>query len=152
MNPRLATPIAAVTLAALATATGCTSAAHPAAKSAPSSATPSPANTYMDAMNRSFYLQVLRFQTSGSTAKLFPHFTPEQSSDAKLIAAAHETCTDLQAHAPADVLAMLKQDGWTAPEAYFIILGSTQAGYCWDQNPKVQAWAKTAQAAILGPS
>lgn len=152
VNPRLATPITAVTLALLAAATGCTSTSHPAATAKPTSATPSPANTYMDGMNRNFYLQVLRLATSGPTARLFPHFAPQQSSDDKLVAAAHEACTDLQDHAPGDVLVMLKQDGWTAPEAFSIMDGATQAAFCWDQNPKVKAWAKTAHGAIFGTS
>lgn len=71
----------------------------------------------------------------------FKDFAPARSSDAKMIAAAREACTDLREHGPADTLQLLERDGWTTHEAGVIMVTASEpTTFCPDEHDPLWAW------------
>jgi hypothetical protein len=67
-----------------------------------------------------------------------PQFSPQQTSDAKLIAAGREACSDLTTHKPAEVLTILEHEGWSRGDGSDIIAYATEL--CPGSSKAVEAW------------
>jgi hypothetical protein len=135
-----ATALAVVVLSVVASATSCSAAASPVNVTRASASPVTPASP--DAATLAMTLAMLRqVAVHGAATNQYTHFTPQQSSDAKLIAAFNEACTDLQGHKPADAAAMLMRSGWTGPEAVLITQNAASPDmFCPADSQAVDAW------------